>query len=119
MIFTGQKIVKTYSSALSRMSALPSLKRRLGVGQGLLMGFCFASNRALKKVSFAKSTFNVPRRPVSICEEKKGLSDLSQTQDEWRMSNHRQLFSSCNQPNARESIISGVEFPIPGFYDTE
>ena len=90
----------------------------IGVGQGLLMGFCFASNRALKKVSFAKSTFNVPRRPVSICEEKKSLSDLSQTQDEWRMSNHRQLFSSCNQPNARESIISGVEFPIPGFYDT-
>ena len=74
------------------------------------MGFCFASNRALKKVSFAKSTFNVPRRPVSICEEKKSLSDLSQTQDEWRMSNHRQLFSFRCSPSAF-FVIGANSFP--------
>ena len=48
------------------------------LGQGLLMGFCFASNRALKKFSFAKSTFLW--RPVSICERRTKLRRSKGTQ---------------------------------------
>lgn len=67
------------------------------------MGFCFASNRALKKVSFAsllsssQRTFPGVRYPFVKRTQKSFFLDLSQTQDEWRMSNHRQLFSSFKQ----------------------
>lgn len=53
-------------------------------------GFLFCLKSGPKKVSLAKSTF--PLRPVSICEKEQLL--FAKTQDEWRMSNHRQLFSS-------------------------
>ena len=81
----------------------------------VLMGFCFASNRALKKFPLPSLLSPDVRYPF-VKRRRKESPAFRQTQDEWRMSNHRQLFSSFS--TATSPTPKKVDFRKKSFRKT-